>query len=130
MISLVTLDELGLRILELVEEYTDDIILKMEKVLDETADKALAYIKSNAPRSGRADGFADSFIAVPHGEGINKTITIYSSKKGRLTHLLEFGFTHRSGKFVAPRPFMRPAFDTFTPEMLSDIIKIIESGGN
>lgn len=130
MISLVNLDELGLRILELVEEYTDDIILKMEKVLDDTADKALAYIKSNAPRSGRTDGFADSFIAVPQGEGINKTITIYSEKKGRLTHLLEFGFTHRSGKFVSPKPFMRPAFDTFTPEMLSEIIRIIESGGN
>ena len=127
---MVTLDELGLRILELVEEYTDDIIVKMGKVLDETADKALAYIKSNAPRSGRTDGFADSFVAVQQGDGINKTITIYSSKKGRLTHLLEFGFTHRSGKFVSPKPFMRPAFDTFTPEMLSDIIKIIESGGN
>ncbi len=127
---MVTLDELGLQISNMVSEYTEGIIVAMERALDNTADKALAYIKSNAPRSGRVGGFADSFVAIPNGTGINKSVTIYSEKKGRLTHLLEFGFTHKSGKFVSPRPFMRPAFDTFTPEMLSEIKKIIESGGN
>jgi hypothetical protein len=124
------LDELGLKIGELVIEYTDDIKEAMEKVLDQTADQVLLYIQEKAPRSGRSYGFADSFVALPIGTGINKTIAIYSEKKGRLTHLLEFGFTHRGGKFVGPRPFMRPAFDAFAPEMLEAIKAIIERGGS
>ncbi|MDZ4195849.1 MAG: HK97 gp10 family phage protein, partial [Candidatus Izemoplasmatales bacterium] len=108
---MVSLDELAVEISELVESYAEDVIKAMEKVLDETADKVLTYIQSKAPRSGKSYGFAESFVAIPEGQGINKRIAIYSSNKGRLTHLLEFGFTHRGGKFVGPRPFMRPAFD-------------------
>ena len=129
MTSLVSLDELGLKIGEIVSEYTEDIKEAMEKVLDQTADQVLIYIQEKAPRSGQSYGFADSFVAVPIGTGINKTIAIYSEQKGRLTHLLEFGFTHRGGKFVGPRPFMRPAFDAFAPEMLEEIKAIIERGG-
>lgn len=127
---MVSLDELGLKIGELVSEYTEDVKEAMEKVLDQTADQVLEYIRTKAPRSGQSDGFADSFIAVPIGSGINKTIAIYSEKKGRLTHLLEFGFTHRGGKFVGPRPFMRPAFDAFAPEMLEQVKSIIGRGGS
>jgi hypothetical protein len=123
------LDELGLKIGELVSEYTEDVIEAMEKILDQTADNVLLYIQERAPRSGLSYGFADSFVALPIGSGINKTIAIYSEKKGRLTHLLEFGFTHRGGKFVGPRPFIRPAFDAFAPEMLEAIKAIIERGG-
>ena len=126
---MVSLDELGIEISELVEAYTDEIKQEMEKVLDDTAIKVLNYIQSKAPRSGQAYGFADSFVAVPEGEGINKRIAIYSSNKGRLTHLLEFGFTHRGGKFVGPRPFMRPAYDAFAPDMVETIKSIIERGG-
>ena len=127
---MVSLDELALGISELVESYADNVIKEMEKVLDETADKVLAYIQSKAPKSGQAYGFAESFVAIPEGEGINKRIAIYSSTKGRLTHLLEFGFTHRGGKFVGPRPFMRPAFDAFAPDMVEKIKSIIERGGS
>ena len=123
---MVSLDELGIEISELVEAYTDEIKQEMEKVLDDTAIKVLNYIQSKAPRSGQAYGFADSFVAVPEGEGINKRIAIYSNNKGRLTHLLEFGFTHRGGKFVGPRPFMRPAYDAFAPDMVEAIKSIIE----
>ena len=63
------------------------------------------------------------------GSGVNKTIYISSGTKGRLVHLVELGFKHISGKHVEARPFMRPAYETFTPEMLEDIKKIIERGG-
>ena len=126
---MVSFDNLGLKIGELVDEYTEDIKAAMEKVLDQTSQKVLDYIQNKAPRSGHANGFADSFVALPIGSGVTKTIAIYSEKKGRLTHLLEFGFTHRGGKFVGPRPFMRPAFDAFAPEMLEQVKAIIERGG-
>lgn len=127
---MVSLDELALGISELVESYADNVIKEMEKVLDETADKVLSYIQSKAPKSGQVYGFAESFVAIPEGQGINKRIAIYSSNKGRLTHLLEFGFTHRGGKFVGPRPLMRPAFDSFAPDMVEQIKTIIERGGS
>lgn len=97
-------------------------------MLDETAEKVLNYIESKAPRSGKAYGFAESFVAVSEGQGITKRIAIYSSKKGRLTHLLELSYIHRGGKFVRPRPFMRPAFDAFALDMVEQIKSIIEKG--
>ena len=126
---MVSLDELGLKIGELVNEYTEDIIKEMHKVLEVTAERVIIYIQDKAPRSGQSYSIADSFVSLTEGEGINKTISIYSKTKGRLTHLLEFGFTHRGGKFVGPRPFMRPAFDAFAPDMLEQIKTIIEKGG-
>ncbi|MCK9271834.1 MAG: HK97 gp10 family phage protein [Bacteroidales bacterium] len=125
---MITLDELGTAISNMVEEYAEEITVKLEKRLDETAKEIVSYIRTHAPRSGGSKPFADSFIAEPQGSGINKTISIFSNEKGKLTHLLEFGFTHRSGKYVGPRPFMRPAYNLLTPKMLEDIKSIIEKG--
>jgi hypothetical protein len=126
--SLITLDELGTALSEMVDEYCEEIIEKLEKKLDQTAQEIVKYISTHAPRSGGSKAFADSFVAEPQGSGINKTVVIFSNEKGKLTHLLEFGFTHRSGKYVGPRPFMRPAYDLLTPRMLEDIKRIIEKG--
>jgi hypothetical protein len=126
--SLVTLDDLGAAISSMVDDYAQEMIMKLEKRLDETAQEIVNYIKTQAPRSGGSKPFADSFIAESQGSGIHKTIFIFSNKKGKLTHLLEFGFTHRGGKYVGPRPFLRPAYDLLTPKMLEDIKRIIEKG--
>lgn len=128
MISLITLDELGVAISNMIDDYAQEITIKLEKRLDETGQEIVKYIRTHAPRSGGLKPFADSFIAEPQGSGINKTIVIFSNEKGKLTHLLEFGFTHRSGKYVGPRPFMRPAYDILTPKMLEDIKSIIKKG--
>ena len=125
-----SLDELGVRISDLIKDYADDIKGGLEDRLDETAKQILDYIKSNCPRSDSGTNhLADSFILTTVGSGVNKTIYISSGTKGRLVHLVELGFKHISGKHVEARPFMRPAYETFTPEMLEDIKKIIERGG-
>lgn len=125
-----SLDELGVRISDLIKDYADDIKEGLEDRLDETAKQILDYIKSNCPRSDSGTNhLADSFILTTVGSGVNKTIYISSGTKGRLVHLVELGFKHISGKHVEARPFMRPAYETFTPEMLEDIKKIIERGG-
>ena len=61
--SLVTLDDLGAAISSMVDDYAQEVILKLEKRLDETAQEIVKYISSNAPRSGGSKPFADSFIA-------------------------------------------------------------------
>ena len=125
-----SLDELGVRISDLIKDYADDVKEGLEDRLDQTAKQILDYIKSNCPRSDSGTNhLADSFILTTVGSGVNKTIYISSGTKGRLVHLVELGFKHISGKHVEARPFMRPAYETFTPEMLEDIKKIIERGG-
>lgn len=124
-----TLDNLGVKITELINEYANGVKDEALNKLDETADKILNYIFSNCPRSGLGSNhLADSFIKTEVGSGLKKTIYISSKTKGRLVHLIELGFKHRSGKHVSAQPFMRPAYDTFTPEMLEEIKKIIEGG--
>ncbi|MCI1244378.1 MAG: hypothetical protein LKG11_00235 [Bacilli bacterium] len=124
----VQLDEVGEEIGSIVGEYTLKVNLGIDALLDETADKIIDYIKTHAPRSGGKDPLADSFVKEIYGEGTNRIVIIYSRSKGTLIHLLEFGFRHRSGKQVAAKPFMRPAYDTFTPEMLEDMNEIIKGG--
>lgn len=71
---------------------------------------------------------ADSFVKTPLGDGVQKVIYISSKSKGRLVHLIELGFKHKSGRHVAARPFLRPAYESFTPEMLEEIKNIIHGG--
>ena len=125
-----SLDTLGVRISDLIKEFSDDIKDGLEDRLDQTAKEILEYIKKNCPRSvSGSNHLADSFILTTVGSGANKTIYISSGTKGRLVHLVELGFKHKSGKHVEARPFMRPAYETFTPQMLEDIKKIIQRGG-
>ena len=113
-----------------VKSYSREVELAIIERLDYTADQILDYIKSNAPRTPfNKDHLGDSFIKESYGEGVNKTIVIYSKTKGSIVHLVELGFKHRSGKLVSARPFLRPAYDEFTPKMLEDIKKIISGGG-
>lgn len=113
-----------------VKSYSRDVELAIIERLDYTADQILDYIKSNAPRTPfNKEHLGDSFIKESYGEGVNKTIVIYSKTKGSIVHLVELGFKHRSGKLVLARPFLRPAYDEFTPKMLEDIKKIISGGG-
>lgn len=125
-----SLEKIGVRLSDLIKEYTDDVKNGLEKTLDETAKEILEYVKKNCPRSNSGSKhLADSFIITEIGGGATKTIYISSSTKGRLVHLVELGFKHKSGKFVEARPFMRPAYETFTPDMLEDIKTIIRNGG-
>ena len=113
-----------------VKSYSKDVELAIVAALEKTADQILEYIKENAPRSSfNHEHLGDSFIKESYGSGANKTIVIYSKSKGHIVHLIELGFKHRSGKMIPARPFMRPAYDEFSPKMLEEIKKIIEGGG-
>ena len=125
----ITLEALTPEIEKAVKSYVLEVEKALVTKLDETADKILEYIKGNAPwTSYNHPHLGDSFIKESYGEGVNKTIIIYSKTKGSIVHLVELGFRHRSGKFVAAQPFLRPAYDEFTPKMLEDMKQIIKGG--
>lgn len=126
----VSLDELPLRLSSIIQDYAEEVNESVSNKLDETANEILDYIKKNCPRSSYGSRhLADSFILTTIGSGASKVIYISSATKGRLVHLIELGFRHRNGKYLAARPFMRPAYDTFTPQMLEAIKAIIKRGG-
>lgn len=125
----IKLEALPYEIEKAVKSYSKDVELAIIEKLDYTADQILNYIKENAPRTPYSkDHLGDSFIKETYGEGVNKTIVIYSKTKGSIVHLVELGFKHRSGKLVSARPFLRPAYDEFAPKMVEDMKRIIEGG--
>lgn len=121
-----TMDNVATRISSFVKEYTEEVLKQMEDELERTADEVLKYVQENCPRGESDVHLADTFVKTETGYGSGKIIYISSYKKGRLVHLIEFGFKHRNGKQVAARPFMRPAYETFSPKMLENIRKIIK----
>lgn len=126
----ITIDALSCEITKAVSSYSNDVINAIVEKLNQTADQILDYIKEKAPRSPYSkEHLGDSFIKESYGEGMNTTIVIYSKTKGSIVHLVELGFKHRSGKLVSARPFLRPAYEEFTPKMLEDMKRIINGGG-
>lgn len=125
----ITIDALSSEITKAVNSYSNDVINAIVEKLNQTADQILNYIKEKAPRSPYSkEHLGDSFIKESYGEGMNTTIVIYSKTKGSIVHLVELGFKHRSGKLVSARPFLRPAYEEFTPKMLEDMKRIINGG--
>lgn len=125
----IDISRLGDELSKIISSYSESVQDKALERLDNTADEILDYIKNNCPRGTSKVHLADTFIKTEKGTGVNKIIYISSSSKGRLVHLVELGYKHRSGRHVAAQPFMRPAYDKLTPEMISDIRKIISRGG-
>lgn len=126
----ITIDALSSEIVKAVNSYSTDVTNAIVEKLNQTADQILDYIKEKAPRSPYSkEHLGDSFIKETYGEGVNTTIVIYSKTKGSIVHLVELGFKHRSGKLVSARPFLRPAYEEFTPKMLEDMKRIINGGG-
>ncbi|MDE7264035.1 MAG: hypothetical protein K2N64_05190 [Anaeroplasmataceae bacterium] len=123
-----SIDKLGLNLSDLIERYGIEVKNEALELLDKTADKILDYIKKNVPKGQSYHHLVDSFVKTPSGDGAKKVIYISSKSKGRLVHLIELGFKHKSGRHVAARPFLRPAYDSFTPEMLEEIKNIINGG--
>lgn len=123
-----SIDNLGNKLSDIISSYTKEVQSKAESALDETANKILAYVKSNCPRGKSHEHLADTFFKTEIGEGSTKTIYISSQTKGRIVHLIELGFKHRSGKHVPARPFLRPAMEEFTPEMIEEIKRLIREG--
>lgn len=107
----------------------------IKKVLEPVADTADAYtehfnIAVGTKLSPRQRGMARSDFA-------GKVVTMYvgpvqeDGSHAPHAHLIEFGTgprAHKSGKyvgFVTPQPFMRPAWDAWSPRMLEELGRLM-----
>lgn len=105
-----SLDDFTLKISELIEKSLD-FDSELDEILNKTASDIISDIKETAPIGNSNEHLKDSFTVLKEGTKVNKSVTIYSKGKGRLVHLIEFGFVHRSGRFVSARPFLRPSYE-------------------
>ena len=119
------LDELAVKVTELVEKSLD-FDNEMDWILTDTANDIISDIRETAPVGNSKEHLKDSFTYVKEGTKSNRSVTIYSKTKGRIVHLVEFGFVHRSGKFVSARPFLRPSYEKEAPKMEERIKEAIE----
>ena len=131
-----SLDDFTLKISELIERSLD-FDKELDEVLDKTAEDIISDIKETAPIGNSNEHLKDSFTALKEGTKVNKSVTIlnksvtiYSKSKGRLVHLIEFGFVHRSGRFVSARPFLRPSYEKEAPKMEEKIREAIKNATN
>lgn len=122
---MVSLEEMPDKISSIIDDYEKGKMEEIEAVMEKTALKMIEDIKANAPRGKSKEPMRDSFTYQKQGEGGNLIVTIYSKSKGRLLHLIEFGFIHRSGVFVSARPFLRPAYEKYIEEMVNKIKTIL-----
>lgn len=127
MAKTVDVDGLELEIVQAIADYTADVSAAIEKEVDRTSKAVLADTKANSPvRTGEYKKGWKRKKSTGHGV---VRYTIYNAKRGSLVHLLEYGFTHTSGKRVEGRPHLRPAYDKHVPEMERNIKEIIKRGG-
>ena len=107
-------------------EKSLDFDREMDDILTDTAEDIIDDIRETAPTGNSREHLKDSFTYLKEGSGTNKSVTIHSPTKGRLIHLVEFGFVHRSGRSVSARPFMRPSYEKEAPKMEERIKEAIE----
>jgi hypothetical protein len=123
----VPIDRLAEAIADAFREYTEDVSNAIDRKVDETADKVLNAVVTDAPkRSGKyAKGFRKTKQDNP---GRTKRV-IWNKKDYRRVHVLEFGHAKRGGGRVRAFPHLRPAYDKYGADLPEDIKRIIRNGG-
>lgn len=89
------------QIKNILKELQTDVQEGMQKASKDTAKEGVADLKSKSPK--RTGKYAQGWRQRKTGD----SITIYDSTKPGLTHLLENGYTTRSGKRVKPHPHIK-----------------------
>lgn len=108
-------NELNSMIAEFLTEYSEELQEKADKVTEEVAKDFAEKLKTVTPRSDEGPvHMADTVkITTKKEKSLGKKVKVrfVSYGKWQISHLLEFGWTHQSGKRIDRQPFVRPLFD-------------------
>lgn len=108
-------NELNNMIAEFLTEYSEDLQAKADKVTEEVANDFAEKLKTATPRSDEGSvHMADTVMVIKKNEkslGRKTKARYVGYGKWQISHLLEFGWTHKSGKRIDRQPFVRPLFD-------------------
>ncbi|MBM7624780.1 HK97 gp10 family phage protein [Sporohalobacter salinus] len=126
----VSVDDLADAIVGEVKKYTKDVSEAIENEVNETSKKVRKKIKDNSPED--SGEYKMGWRRKKSTAGGKIEITVHNTVKPTLVHLLEFGHEQvGEGKDrVSAIKHLRPAYDTFVPDMQKRIEKIIKNGGD
>lgn len=105
---------------KILKELQTDVQEGMQKASKDTAKEGVADLKNKSPK--RTGKYAQGWRQRKTGD----SITIYDSSKPGLTHLLENGYTTRSGKRVKPHPHIKEIEQKIIANYVKRVEKALE----
>lgn len=109
-------NQLNQIVADMFTEYGEDIAETVDKVTEQVAKDFAEHLKDVTPRSN-ADvdqHMADTVTVTKKRQKLRGRVSnVYYVHYGKwqIAHLLEFGYTLRSGERLSRTPFIRPLFD-------------------
>ena len=105
---------------ELLEEYADVTAETLKTAVNNAGNLAKKEIQATAPK--QTGQYAKSWKARKTREtSTNYQVTVYSSSRYRLAHLLEHGHAKRNGGRVRAFPHIAPAEEKAEDQLLSEL---------
>ena len=108
--------ELNNMLSSILREYSEGLYVKAQKITEEIAHDFADKLKTVTPRSSsEGTHLADTVVVTSSKDrslGRETHPVWVHYKKWQISHLLEFGWTLRSGKKMTRQPFVRPLFDS------------------
>lgn len=117
-------DEFAKAVADILEEYKDLTIDKMQESVDKVAKEAVQELKSSSPR--RTGKYASDWAQKKQPQSKNTAYSkvVYNKKHYRLTHLLEKGHRKVNGGKVAAQPHIAKV----EQKSIDELVKLIKEG--
>lgn len=95
-------------IIDNLKEYSSEVVSESKKQVQQVGKETVNLLKATSPK--RSGEYAKSWSLKKAFENADEIrVEVYNSKKGNITHLLEYGHAKKDGGRVDARPHIRPA---------------------
>lgn len=110
-------------IIDNLKEYSSEVVSESKKQVQQVGKETVALLKATSPK--RSGEYAKSWSLKKAFENADEIrVEVYNSKKGNITHLLEYGHAKKNGGRVEARPHIRPAEEA-AAEKLDKKVKVV-----
>jgi hypothetical protein len=121
--------DVGKAVVDYLREYTDEVSAAIRREVDDAANDIKAGVQSGSP-VGASGKYAKGWrVKKLDSQGVTTRIVHNAAMPG-LVHLLEHGHAKRGGGRVAGRPHVAPAAEPRIEQMVTNIKRIVENGGD
>ena len=134
------IDDLAAAVMEGLEEYRDDVRIRMKEAVHDTALSVKDELKRTSPRRKSSSGrnyktgngvkaYHREWTATTREETASRLyMAVVNFNKYRLTHLLEYGHAKRSGGRTAAQPHIEPAEQNGIAMLEAEIERSLKRG--
>lgn len=110
-------------IIDNLKEYSSEVVSESKKQVQQVGKETVALLKATSPK--RSGEYAKSWSLKKAFENADEIrVEVYNSKKGNITHLLEYGHAKKNGGRVEAIPHIRPA-EQVAAEKLDKKVKVV-----